>query len=81
MSATDKQATGSWPLPIYFSSNCVVVFGFLGALYLLCNPRGRAELRSGIWISPTLLAVPFVAYLGEYVPDAARGLFGPGAAG
>lgn len=68
MSTTGEQAPGSWSFPVYFGAVCVVVFGFLGALHLLCTSDGQAELRAGAWVSPTLLATLGVSYLGEYGP-------------
>ena len=68
MTVTEKQHAGGWPFPVYVTAmgGCLAVY--VGVLWLITSAEGRRQLRSGIWIVPTLFATLVLSYLGAYGP-------------
>lgn len=65
---SQKQAKGGWPFPVYFSAIVVIVVVFMAALYAVSSEAGRRHIRGGAWLVATILALLFVAYLGQFGP-------------
>jgi amino acid transporter len=65
---SQKQAKGGWPFGLYFSAIVVIVLGFSAGLYAVSNDVGRRHIRGGIWLVVTILALLFVADLGQFGP-------------
>lgn len=65
---SQKQAKGGWAFPVYFSAIIVIVVVFMAGLYAVSSDVGRRHIRGGVWLVTTILALLFVAYLGQFGP-------------
>jgi amino acid transporter len=63
-----KQAEGGWGFPLYFSAIVLIVAGFIAGLYAVSTEDGRRHIRGGTWLVTTILAMLFIAYLGQFGP-------------
>jgi amino acid transporter len=63
-----SQAEGGWGFPVFFGAIVALVVGFLAGLYAVSTDVGRRHIRGGTWLVATILAILFVAYLGQYGP-------------
>jgi amino acid transporter len=63
-----KQAEGGWAFPVYFTAIVLIVVVFTAGLYAVSTDVGRRHIRGGAWMVTTILAMLFLAYLGEYGP-------------
>ena len=59
--------------PVFYFATIVLVMGFTGILYYLCNAEGRQAVSSTWWLIYFLLAVFGVSYYGAYGPAADLG--------
>jgi amino acid transporter len=65
---SQKQAAGGWPFGVYFPAIVVIVAAFIAGLYAVSTEVGRRHILGGVWIVATILALLFIAYLGQYGP-------------
>jgi amino acid transporter len=72
-----KQRPDGWTFGVYFPLIVGLIGAFLAALHLLSNEAGRRQLRGGIWLVTTLVALLLVSYLGQFGPLAHRPLDKP----
>jgi amino acid transporter len=63
-----KQRAGSWGFPVYFAALVLIVGLFMAGLYAVSTDVGRRHIRGGSWMVATILALLFVAYLGQFGP-------------
>jgi amino acid transporter len=63
-----QQRPGGWGFPLYFSAIVVIVVAFMAGLYAVSTDTGRQHIRGGVWLPTTLLALLFLAYLGQFGP-------------
>jgi amino acid transporter len=63
-----KQAEGGWAFPVYFSAIVLIVVVFMAGLYAVSSDIGRRHIRGGAWLVTTILAMLFIAYLGQFGP-------------
>ncbi len=56
--------------PVFYFTTIILVAGFTGALYYLCNAEGRQAVSSTWWLIYLLLAVYGISYYGAYGPAA-----------
>jgi amino acid transporter len=72
-----EQRDGSWGFPVYFTAIVLIVVVFLAGLYAVSTDVGRRHIRGGTWLVATILALLFVAYLGQFGPMDTPVLAGP----
>jgi hypothetical protein len=65
---SQTQAKNGWPFGVYFSAIVAIVLAFTAGLYAVSNDAGRRHIRGGTWLVATILALLFVAYLGQFGP-------------
>ena len=63
-----EQREGSWAFPGYFTAILVIVVVFMAGLYAVSNDVGRRHILGGTWMVATILALLFVAHLGQFGP-------------
>jgi amino acid transporter len=63
-----EQRDGSWGFPVYFTAIVLIVVLFMAGLYAVSTDVGRRHIRGGTWLVTTILALLFVAYLGQFGP-------------
>jgi amino acid transporter len=63
-----KQGTGGWTFPVYFTAIVLIVAVFIAGLYAASNDTGRRHIRGGTWMVTTILATLLISYLGQYGP-------------
>jgi len=63
-----KQAEGGWGFPVYFTAIVLIVVVFIAGLYAVSTDVGRRHIRGGTWMVTTILAMLFVAYIGQFGP-------------
>ena len=56
--------------PVFYFTTIVLVAGFTGVLYYLCNAEGRQAVSSTWWLIYLLLAMYCISYYGAYGPAA-----------
>lgn len=64
--------------PVYYFFTILLVGGFTGVLYYLCNAEGRKAVSSSWWLIYFLLAVFGVSYYGSFGPLKTPGIPFPG---
>lgn len=62
--------------PVFYFVTILLVAGYTGALYFLCNEEGRKAVGSSWWLIYFLLAVYGISYYGAYGPAALLGKTG-----
>jgi amino acid transporter len=60
--------------PVFYFATILLVSGFTGVLYYLCNEEGRKAVSSSWWLIYFLLAVFGLSYYGAYGPLKTPGL-------
>lgn len=63
-----RQRPDGWGFAAYYGGFVVLSLGFLAALAALSSAPGRRNLRSGVWLVVTLLALLGVSYGGQFGP-------------
>ncbi|HUY56552.1 MAG TPA: APC family permease [Candidatus Micrarchaeaceae archaeon] len=64
--------------PVFYFTIILLVCGFTGALYYLCNEEGRKAVGSTWWLIYFLLAIFGISYYGAYGPLKTPGIPFPG---
>ncbi|MGH7642146.1 MAG: APC family permease [Candidatus Dormibacteria bacterium] len=59
--------------PVFYFTMILLIAGFTGALYYMCNEEGREAVRSSWWLIYFLLAIFGISYYGAYGPAASAG--------
>jgi hypothetical protein len=63
-----EQREGGWGFPVFFTAIVLTVALFTAGLYAVSTDAGKRHIRGGIWLVTTILALLFIAHLGQFGP-------------
>ncbi|MFC9555715.1 APC family permease [Rhodococcus sp. NPDC056960] len=68
LAARNPTSHGHWPIGLYMTVFVLLTAAFVTTLWAISTRDGRKQIRSGLWILPTLIVTTFVSYFGDNGP-------------